>query len=163
MRFIAASALAVYASALSCADFPSDSFNHAGCHMTATFNQFNCADAENILSSVIKSWANGDSCAASGFPGFYTLKLETQGQCVWSTRLTANKQYTDDQLFQFTAAGAGCKITAKSRSESMSYLDSCVNYCNMHNVFTAMGAFTLNDVSHCSQTPSDVATTCARY
>ena len=45
----------------------------------------------------------------------------------------------------------------------MSYLDSCVNYCNMYNVFNAIGAFTIADVSSCSQTPSDVATTCARY
>ena len=163
MRFLAASALVAFANALSCADFPSDSFSHSGCHMTVTFNQFNCAELENLMSAEIKSWANGDSCAASGYPGFYNLKLETQGECIWSTRLTANKQYTDDQLFQFAASGTGCKVTAKSRSQSMSYLDSCVNYCNMYNVFNGIGAFTLNEVSHCSQTPSDVASTCARY
>ena len=42
------------------------------------------------MSTEIKNWANGDSCAASGYPGFYNLKLETQGECIWSTRLTAN-------------------------------------------------------------------------
>ena len=76
MKFFAAAALVAFANALTCADFPNDSFNHSGCHMNVTFNQFNCADLENLISAEIKSWATGDSCAASGYPGFYTLKVE---------------------------------------------------------------------------------------
>ena len=44
MKFIAAAALVAFANATTCSDFPSDAFNHSGCHMTATFNQFNCTD-----------------------------------------------------------------------------------------------------------------------
>ena len=115
------------------------------------------------MSTEIQAWADGDSCAQSGFPGFYSLKLETAGECIWSTRLTANKQYTDDQLFTFTQTANGCKVVAKSRSESMSYLDNCVNYCNMWNVFTGIGTFLLDDVSSCSEIPDDPVATCARY
>ena len=163
MKFIAASALVAFANALTCADFPSDSFNHAGCHMTVTYSQFSCSQLQSLISVEIQNWVNGDSCAASGYPGFYSLHLETVGECIWSQRLTANKQYTDDQLFTFVASGSGCQVVAKSKSESMSYLDNGVHYCNMYNVFNGIGAFTVNDVSHCSETPSDVATTCARY
>ena len=163
MKFIAASALVAFANALSCSDFPSNSFSHAGCQMTVTFSQFDCSQLETLMSTEIKNWANGDSCTASGYPGFYTLHHEEAGSCIWSTRLTANKKYTDDQLFSFAASGSGCKVVAKSRSQSLSYLDSCVNYCNMYNVFNGIGAFTIDDVSHCSQTPDDVASTCARY
>ena len=163
MKFVAASALVAFANALTCADFPSDSSLHAGCHMTVTFSQYSCAKLEPLISNEIKSWATGDSCAASGYPGFYTLKLETSGSCIWSTRLTANKQYTDDQLFTFVNAGTGCQVIAKSRSESNSYLDNGVNYCNMWNVFAGIGPFAINKISSCSEEPSDAVTTCARY
>ena len=163
MKFAAAASLVAFANALTCADFPKDSFSHAGCHMTVTFSEFSCAQLESLMSAEIQSWATGDSCAASGYPGFYTLKLETQGSCIWSTRLTANKQYTDDQLFTFAAAGSGCQVVARSRSQSMSYLDNAVNYCNMWNVFTGLGTFTINGVSSCSDEPSDPTSTCARY
>ena len=163
MKFAAIAAVVASANALTCADFPKDSSLHAGCHMTVTFSQFTCAQLEPKISAEIKSWATGDSCAASGFPGFYNLYLETQGSCIWSTRLTANKQYTDDQLFQFVNAGLGCQVVAKSRSQSNSYLDNGVNYCNMWNVFTGIGAFTINSVSSCSEEPSDPKTTCFRY
>ena len=66
-------------SPMTCADFPKDSFVHAGCHMTADFTQFTCTELEPLISAEIQSWATGDSCSASGYPGFYTLKLETEG------------------------------------------------------------------------------------
>ena len=163
MKFIAASALVAFANALTCSDFPSDSFSHAGCHMTVTFNEFSCAQLQPLMANLVTSWATGDSCAASGYPGFYSLKLDVEGSCLWSTRLTANKQYTDDQLFTFVTAGTGCQVVAKSRSESMSYLDNGVNFCNLYNVFTALGSFTVDSVTHCSEDPSSPTTTCARY
>ena len=166
MKYLAASALIGAVTALTCSDFPKDSFNHAGCHMTVNFDQFNCTELETVMSALIQSWGqpNGDSCRDSGFPGFYSLFLESSGSCIWSSRLTANLVYTDDQIFNFSATSTGgCKVAAKSRSQSMSYLDNCVNYCNMWNVFTAIGDFTITDVSSCSETPDNAATTCARY
>ena len=146
-----------------CNNFPSDSSLHAGCHMKVTFDQFQCSELENLMSAEITAWKDGDSCAASGYPGFYTLQLEDPGVCIRSTRLTANLQYTDSQIFSFTQLANGCQVTAQSQSQSLSMLDNCVNYCNMWNVFTGIGAFTLDNVSNCSETPSDPVSTCARY
>ena len=62
MKFIAAAQLIAIANAATCADFPKDSFDHAGCHMTVTFNQFNCVDLSYLMTREIKNWENGDSC-----------------------------------------------------------------------------------------------------
>ena len=165
MKSFFASAFVAVATATSCSDFPKDSWNHSGCHMNVTFSEMGCNDLYQLISAEIGSWAEGDPCTASGFPGFYSVKYEETDLCIWSTRLTANKKYTDDQLFDFAPSGdSSCFVKAKSRSESVSMLDNCVNYCNMWNVFEALGTpFTVDKVSHCSQTPSDAATTCARY
>ena len=79
--------------------------------------------------------------------------------------MTYNRKYTDDQLFDFEPTGTtSCKVTAKSRSESISMLDNGVNYCNMWNVFDALGLdWSIDKVSHCSVEPSDPVSNCARY
>ena len=84
---------------------------------------------------------------------------------IYSKRLTYNKKYTDDQLFEFTQSGSDCAIAARSRSESMSYLDNGVNYCNMWNIVSRIDGFSQSAAtpSDCLTTPTDPVTTCARY
>ena len=164
MKYAVASALFAAASATTCADFPRDSSMHAGCHMTVTFPQYSCDVLHSLIQTEVSAWGQpyGDSCRDSGFPGFYSLYLN-EANCVWSTRLTANLVYTDDQKFEFAPVATGCSVTARSRSQSTSILDNCVNYCNMWNVFTGIGTFTIDSVTKCSQEPDVPATTCARY
>ena len=54
---------------------------------------------------------------------------------VWAERLTANQEYTDDVMWTTMGAGGNnsCTITAKSRSQSLSWYDYSVNFCNMFN------------------------------
>ena len=85
---------------------------------------------------------------------------------IYSKRLTYNKKYTDDQLFELTTSGSDCVVKARSRSQSMSYLDNDVNFCNMWNIVSRVDGFGTYSCSHCSQHsegPSDPKTTCARY
>ena len=85
-------------------------------------------------------------------------------QYVWSTRLTRDKQYVDDQIFEFVTTDAGCYVTGHSKSQSPSYYDYNVNYCNMWNVYNGTGeSFGTNMQGGCPFPADDPVTVCARY
>ena len=141
-------------------NFPHDSSFHAGCHVSAQFNDYTCDQLYAILDTEIRSW-DSDTTSPSG--GVYSLKEEGSNDYIWSTRVTLNKKYTDDQLFEFNTSGSGCMIGGKSRSQSVSYLDNDVNFCNLWNVYNGIGAEFTYSTGKCSGSPNDPATTCARY
>ena len=82
---------------------------------------------------------------------------------IWSTRLTKNKQYTDDQLFEFTTTFDGCSVAGHSRSESPSIYDYSVNFCNLWNVYNGSGQKFTYTVGDCASTAEDPTKTCAIY
>ena len=142
--------------------FPDDSAFHAGCHVSTTLTGVSCADAVAKATQLIKDNVDTDS----QYKGQMSIK-DSGDDWIWSKRKTYNGKYTDDQLFEFTTSGSDCSVAARSRSESMSYLDNDVNFCNLWNVLSRTTGYSANiSVSHCSQHdhgPSDPATTCARY
>ena len=140
--------------------FPNDDAFHAKCHLTTTLSGITCADAKAKADQIIKDNIDTDS----EYKGQMSIK-DDGDDWIWSKRLTYNKKYTDDQLFEFTQTNGDCKVTARSKSESMSYLDNGVNYCNMWNVISRIDGFSQNtcSASDCKTTPSDPKTTCARY
>jgi len=92
------------------------------------------------------------------------------------TRTTPTKHYVDDIEFTLTpgksnsaynVGGETCTIMAKSRSESLSYLDYDTNYCNMWNVLRGSGLDFENfkTVGKCSGVPTDAErlATCNKY
>ena len=160
MKTFAAAAFAAIATADQ-SDFPADAWNHAGCHMTVTFPSASCETLYVSMDTEIRSW-NPEPLDT---PGYYSVYEEEDDVYIWSQRLTYNQKYMDDQLFDFADNGAGCTITAKSRSETVSMLDNCVNYCNMWNVLSRIDGFQQStcSTSDCKTTPSDPKTTCARY
>ena len=158
MKSFACAALVALASA-SKKDFPKDSSFHAGCHVTAQFDGVQCSDLYALMDNEVRNWSSSTSPAG----GSYSLKEEASDDYIWSTRLTLNKKYTDDQLFEFTNNSSGCTVAGKSRSESMSYLDNSVNFCNLWNVFNGTSDKFTYSVGKCSVTTDDPATTCARY
>ena len=163
MKTFAFSAIVAMAAA-SKSDFPSDSWNHAGCHVTATLDAACDAVYQQVVTEVT-TW-NPEPLAT---PGYYSLYEDATDDYVWSKRLTYNKQYTDDQLFEFSGSGSSCTITGKSRSESQSILDNGVNYCNLWNVYQGVvsagvaSSVSIDKVSSCSVKPSNPTETCARY
>ena len=163
MKSFIAAAIAALVSADQ-SDFPSDSWNHAGCHLNATFD-VDCATLYEIMVPMIQSW----SPEPLDTPGSYSIYEDQTDVYIWSQRLTYNGKYTDDQLFDFYPQGTtGCQVVGKSKSESVSMLDNCVNYCNMWNVYngeqvTDVANVTVDKATHCSQTPDNAAETCARY
>ena len=164
MRTFALATLAAIASA-SKSDFPSDAWNHAGCHVQATFDA-SCDALYKQVDAEIKAW-NPEPLST---PGYYSLKEEATDDYIWSTRLTYNKKYTDDQLFEFVnGTDSSCTIKGRSRSQSFSMLDNGVNYCNLWNVFNGIksagiaSSFSVDKVSSCSVKPSNPTETCARY
>merc|ERR1712084_54466 len=156
--------LALIASVALAADhgFPNDDAFHASCHMTATLTGASCADAKAKADQLIKDNVDTDS----EYKGQMSIKDEGD-DWIWSKRLTYNKKYTDDQLFEFTTSGSDCNVSARSKSETMSYLDNNVNYCNMWNVISRLDGFSQSSVSASkygsNKPPSDPVKTCARY
>ena len=143
-------------------DFPGDSMFHAGCHMSTTLVSTTCdsfkAKAEQLIKDNVDT---GDDSTK----GQMSLK-EDGADYIWSKRITLNKKYTDDQLFEFTQDGGDCKVSAKSRSESVSYLDNAVNFCNMWNILSRVDGFSGKyDLGSCSVKPDQggEATKCKRY
>ena len=161
MKAFACAALAVISLADQ-ADFPKDDSFHADCHVSAVF-QATCDQVYLKMDANIRSY-NKDSTSPS--KGVYTLKEESPNDYIWSTRLTKNKQYTDDQLFNFTQAGAeSCTVVGHSRSQSMSVYDYSVNFCNLWNVYDSLGidyTYSVNK-DQCAYPADDPKSTCAVY
>ena len=117
-------------------DFPSDNPFHASCHLKTELNFTYCPEAKAKVEQLI----NDNVDTESEYKG--TMSLHSEGSdWIWSTRLTYNKKYTDDQLFEFIDQKNGCVIKARSKSQSLSYLDNGVNYCNMWNVISRIEGF----------------------
>ena len=85
-------------------EFPGDNFYHAHCHMTTTLVGKNCTEAKEAAVKLIED--NIDT--GSEYKGQMAIKNQGDDPAsswIWSTRLTYNKKYTDDQLFEFTPSG----------------------------------------------------------
>ena len=156
MKFAIAATLAAAVNA-SASNFPKfDSF-HANCGMDVFFAT-PCDALYGEIDLTIRSWTEGGPS-----DGLYAVYEESAGDYVWSTRTTPVKHYVDDQIFELTASSAGCAVSAKSRSQSLSQYDYSTNYCNMWNVFEAIGGYTNLSINHCQYHPSDPVATCAIY
>ena len=141
--------------------FPNDSAFHAGCHVDAVLTGTQCTDAVAKATQLITDNVDTDS----QYKGQMSMH-DSGADWIYSKRKTYNGKYTDDQLFEFSTDGANCNVAARSYSESMSYLDNNVNFCNLWNVLSRTTGFSSYSASHCSQNdhgPSDPVTTCARY
>ena len=69
-------------------------------------------------------------------------------------------------MFEFEGTNddvGGCVIVGHSRSESVSYYDYSVNFCNLWNVYNGVGKPFTFDVGTCGYPADDPVTTCARY
>ena len=65
--------------------------------------------------------------------------------------------------FVLAAEGAGCKITGKSQSQSLSYYDYYTNYCNIYNPLRVSGLnFSEPKTSQCkyAAAPADRVAAC---
>ena len=139
--------------------FPRDDSFHADCHVSATFDSKTCDEVYTAMDAEIRAW-NSSTTSPAG--GLYKLKEEADSDYIWSTRLTKNEKYTDDQLFEFTETNTGCTVNGHSRSQSMSYYDYSVNFCNLWNAYNGIGGFTYS-VGKCGYPADDPVKTCATY
>ena len=142
--------------------FPDDDTFHASCHMSVLLPSTTCVDAKAQAENLIKT--NVDTGEGSEYKG--TMSIHNQGDdWIWSSRLTYDKKYTDDQLFEFAtptatatatdidlssnidveasdaSSSSSCLVTMRSRSQSLSVLDFGVNYCNLWNVVSRLSGF----------------------
>ena len=153
-----ATAILVAAVNSAASDFPKfDSF-HAHCAMSADYPDTQCESLWTEMDAEIRSWNVTDP---SG--GVYSIYEEQDDSYIWSTRLTRDRNYTDDQIFEFSQVGTTCHVAARSRSQSNSYYDYDVNYCNMWNVMSRLPTMEDLTLSKCQFYPTDPVTTCARY
>ena len=141
-------------------DFPHDDSFHADCHVTADFEEYTCNQLYNVMATLIQKW---DSPETSPAQGTYTYKEDGANDYIWSTRLTKNGKYTDDQIFEFTTTENGCSVAGHSRSQSVSILDNSVNFCNLWNVYNGTGIAFTQSVGKCAAKADEPVTTCARY
>ena len=141
-------------------DFPHDDAFHADCHVDTEFEGMSCDTVYALIDNEIRSWGSATTSPAGGV---YSMYEEQVDKYVWSTRLTRDGNYTDDQMFELDEENTGCKVKGHSRSESQSVYDYSVNYCNLWNVYNGISANPTVEVGDCASKPSDPVTTCARY
>merc|ERR1719461_1120189 len=116
MRSFVAATLAMIASADQ-SDFPSDKWNHADCHVTASFTT-DCVTLYDTMYAEIASW----DPEPLETPGYYTIYESETDVYIWSQRLTYNQMYLDDQLFDFVSTGEdSCQVVGRSYSETVSF------------------------------------------
>ena len=159
MRAFACATIAALAAADK-SKFPRDDSFHADCHVSAQFDSISCENLWALVDAEIREWGT-DTTSPAG--GIYNIKEEAVNDYIWSTRQTKNKKYVDDQLFEFAANGSGCAITGHSRSQSMSYYDYSVNFCNLWNAYDQVGQAFTYSVGKCGYPADDPKTTCAKY
>ena len=94
-------------------DFPQDDKQHADCHLAANFDEITCESLFNVMATLIEKWNSPETSPAQGT---YSMYEEEAFDYIWSTRLTKNKEYTDDQIFEFTTTSNGCSVAGHSRS-----------------------------------------------
>ena len=136
--------------------FPSfDSF-HAHCAFDVTFQQ-DCHTTVGTIKTLMSGFADPAG-------GIYAIKQQDDNS-VWVTRTTPTKHYVDDIEFVSSGNSNGtCKISSKSRSQTLSYYDYDTNYCNMYNVLRQTGAsFSTPATNECKWVPDNAATTCNKY
>ncbi len=158
MKFIIATLAAFVAADKS--DFPKDDAFHADCHVSAQFDGVSCDSVYALVDNEIRRWGSPSTSPAQGV---YNIYEESNDDYIWSTRLTKNGQYTDDQMFDFAENNSGCMIAGHSRSESNSVYDYSVNFCNLWNVYNGVGSPFTFSVGKCAYPAEDPATTCAVY
>merc|ERR1712127_167054 len=146
-------------SELSADSFPSFDSLHANCAMQTTIAA-SCADTYAALGKTVASpsWDPAH--------GLYAVHQEVENKSIWVTRTTPTKHYVDDIEFVLTDSGSSCSVSAKSRSETLSYYDYDTNYCYMYNVFKSSGvSFSPVTTSECKwvPAPADVEATCNKY
>ena len=145
--------------------FPSFDMFHANCQINVKVTNQDCTVAMQSLGKALDVGSN----EMASPPGFYKIKSTTSNM-VWAERTTANKKYVDDVMFQIVGSDNGkCDIVGKSRSQSVSYYDYNVNFCNMYNglrIAQRDSGLEFGDISNskCSYglTASDYKT-CDRY
>ena len=145
--------------------FPKFDTLHAHCAMTLNFVQTSCLDVYNQLKDTVELWQPEPQRG-----GQYDIWDAIEEEYLWATRTTPVKKYVDDIRWDFFGNPdnflvSGCKVTAKSRSRSLSYYDYNTNYCNMWNVFqTVPEAKSLKvETSECAWIPEDPVAVCSKY
>ena len=100
-------------------------------------SESNCADTMDSLAKVFNDQGKTASVVDMASPaGTYSKKNPPRESTseVWGTRRTANNKYTDDVAFDKVSEKDGkCTIMGKSYSQSVSYYDYNVNFCNIYN------------------------------
>ena len=138
--------------------FPGFSSFHAHCELQTTFST-PCSNLNAVMTKELNNFSDPAN-------GLYK-KVQEKENYFWFTRTTPVKHYVDDISFVLQDGGNNtCSVTAKSQSQSLSYLDYGTNYCNMFNVMRTSGInFTAPHVSNCNSknVPSDVVATCNKY
>ena len=128
--------------------FPSFDSLHAHCAMEVTFSD-SVTNTHAKFTNLLKNFDDPNS-------GIYEIHSDS-GSMLWATRTAIVNDNVDDVEFTFTADGDKTKISAKSRSQSLSYYDYYTNYCNMYNVIRAAagGYFTTTNITECKWVPDD--------
>ena len=80
-------------------DFPADDDQHADCHVTGYFDAQGCDALYSTMSYVIGLYEDPEKSPAGGEYHYFDGAAY---DWFWTTRLTKDKQYTDDQIFEFT-------------------------------------------------------------
>ena len=158
MRTVIAAGL-VAATQAAQADFPAFDSLHAKCQLTTTFPGTQCSELYFHFDTEVRRYGNGDAAG-----GVYTIFEQEPTNYVWSTRRTGGKgKYVDDQIFSLTQKGSDCEVEGKSRSQSMSYYDYDTNFCNLWNVYNAVGGMGEVSRENCKFFPTKPEETCKMY
>jgi len=104
---------------------------HAWAEVTVSFPDASCSTVKAEMEARI-SGSGGWIDPHNG--GTYSITSDA-GTELEVKRVTANKQYTDKQLFTFTDSGSGCKMTGCSESQVTSVADFSTNFCNLHDLY----------------------------
>lgn len=103
-----------------------------------TFPSTSCDDVKTKINDQVTAWSGPSGCDNGGEKCLYE-KVSEDATTIKLKHTTPVHKYVDDISFTFTAQGTGCEVQGYSRSEIwFAHLDKATNYCNMHNLLTAV-------------------------
>ena len=138
-------------------DYPSFDIFHSHCGLNVKYENTLCVDVYNNIINVLNNFNAGQDPAK----GTYQFKERQAISYIWMLH-KSQSSWVDDVIFETLQLNDGCQITGRSRTQSTFHSAGEENYCNLWNVYNAVGSFTGLSANSCSSQPSDPVKSCIK-
>ena len=136
-------------------DFPSFDIMHSHCAVSVVIPNKLCTSVYSDITNTVNKFNAGQD--PSG--GVYQYKEKQPISYMWLIHVS-KRGWNSDILLEPTQVNGDCQIRGRSRTTSTFHIAGTENYCDLWNLYQAIGPYTQMDINSCSSVPRDPSSTC---